>query len=180
MNSFGGLSTQAYIRRQLGGYFQNTHKGARRISTTRPLCKATNGRPPATKHYKDKINYNSEVFFNERPDPHHTDYTRVTANDLECYTSPPRGVKMLVRDFIEDSLYNPNYGYFPKQVTIFTSSDTAIDFTALRHSVEFQNEVSKRYSAYGADENGPGRQIWHTPTELFKVKYSYPCAETDH
>ena len=77
---------------------------------------------------------------------------------------------MLVRDFIEDSLYNPNYGYFPKQATIFNANDTPFDFTTLRDSAEFQEEVASRYADYGADDfNGPGRQLWHTPTELFKV-----------
>ncbi|KAJ7117444.1 hypothetical protein C8R44DRAFT_924871 [Mycena epipterygia] len=59
---------------------------------------------------------------------------------------PPREVKMLVRDW-----------------------DTAIDFPTLRNSVDFQEEVHRRYAAYGADQHqGPG-QIWHTPTELFKI-----------
>lgn len=75
---------------------------------------------------------------------------------------------MLVRDFIEDSLYNPNYGYFPKQATIFTSKET-MNFGAMRNMDEFQEEVARRYAAYGLDEDGPGRQIWHTPTELFQV-----------
>lgn len=75
---------------------------------------------------------------------------------------------MLVRDFIEDSLYNPHYGYFPKQATIFTATDP-IDFSKMRNAVEFQNEVAQRYSQFESDEEGPGRQIWHTPTELFKV-----------
>jgi hypothetical protein len=79
---------------------------------------------------------------------------------------------MLVRDFIEDSLYNPNYGYFPHQATIFTSSGNHIDFGSLRDSVEFQAEVAKRYAAYGADtDDGPGKQLWHTPSELFKVHF---------
>lgn len=78
---------------------------------------------------------------------------------------------MLVRDFIEDSLYNPHYGYFPKQATIFNAKDTTFDFSKFRDSVEFQEEVAAKYAAYGADKhNGPGRQLWHTPTELFKVR----------
>ncbi|OBZ73669.1 NADH dehydrogenase [ubiquinone] complex I, assembly factor 7 [Grifola frondosa] len=83
---------------------------------------------------------------------------------------------MLVRDFIEDSLYNPHYGYFPKQATIFTSSET-IDFASLRNGTHFQQEVAKRYAAYGLDTDGPGRQIWHTPTELFKPWYARAIAQ---
>ena len=77
---------------------------------------------------------------------------------------------MLVRDYIEDSLYNPNYGYFPKQAKIFTGiEDTVLDFSKIRDSNEFQEIVAKKYESYGSNENGPGIQAWHTPTELFRV-----------
>jgi hypothetical protein len=115
-----------------------------------------------------KTNYNS-LSFSDAPDPAHAHYKRVSANDLEKLRTPPTEVKMLVRDFIEDSLYNPHYGYFPKQATIFTATDP-IDFSKMRTAVEFQNEVAKRYEAFETAEEGPGRQIWHTPTELFKVR----------
>lgn len=122
----------------------------------------------------DKLNYNPNVFEDTLGD--HINYDFVTANSLEGHTVPPRRVKMLVRDFIEDSLYNPNYGYFPHQATIFTSADNYIDFGSLRDSVEFQEEVAKRYAAYGVDkDDGPGRQLWHTPSELFKVHFFSLC-----
>jgi hypothetical protein len=118
----------------------------------------------------DKWNYNRTTF-DSTPDAKHRDYPLVNANALENATEPPRAVKMLARDFIEDSLYNPNYGYFPKQATIFDTQDSTIRFDKLRDSVEFQEEVGNRYAAYGADKHdGPGRQLWHTPTELFKVR----------
>ncbi|TFK26216.1 DUF185-domain-containing protein [Coprinopsis marcescibilis] len=102
----------------------------------------------------------------------------VTANELEAETKPPVGVKMLVRDFIEDSLYNPNYGYFPKQATIFETNKSSFDFPALRNSIEFQEEVAKKYAGYGSDRyDGPGRQLWHTPTELFKPWYGQAIAQ---
>ena len=80
---------------------------------------------------------------------------------------------MLVRDFIEDSLYNPQYGYFPRQANIFNSIHP-VDFRTLRNSTEFQQEVAKRYyelegQQKSAEAPGPGLQIWHTPTEMFKV-----------
>ncbi|CCM00250.1 uncharacterized protein FIBRA_02279 [Fibroporia radiculosa] len=117
----------------------------------------------------DKINYN-RISFQDVPDAEHVNYKRVTANDLEAHREPPRRVKMLVRDFIEDSLYNPHYGYFPKQADIFTARDH-IDFRSLRNTVQFQEEVARRYAEYGPDGDGPGRQIWHTPTELFQPWY---------
>ena len=48
------------------------------------------------------------------------DYPRLTARQMALRTTPPKESQMLVRDFIDDSLYNPNYGYFSKnQVSIF-------------------------------------------------------------
>lgn len=85
---------------------------------------------------------------------------------------------MLVRDFIEDSLYNPQYGYFSKQVNIFNTREEPFNFNALRDSAEFQAKITERYTNYGIDpRHGPGRQIWHTPTELFKPYYSQAVAK---
>jgi hypothetical protein len=117
----------------------------------------------------DKWNYSS-ISFNEIPSVEHVSYKRVSANDLEQETEPPYGVQMLARDFIEDSLYNPHYGYFPKKATILDTLDTSFNFPALKDSVEFQEEVGRKYAAYGIDQHdGAGRQLWHTPTELFKA-----------
>jgi hypothetical protein len=121
------------------------------------------------KEPKDKWNYNDDLF-NGKVGDDQKGLPFVDSNKLEKGDQPPSGVKMLVRDFIEDSLYNPNYGYFPKQATIFNTQDIAFDFPRLRDSAEFQEEVASKYAAYGADRHdGPGRQLWHTPTELFKV-----------
>jgi len=117
----------------------------------------------------DRWNYNTSALLPSSAEDI-AKYPTVTANELEQATAPPTGVKMLVRDFIEDSLYNPHYGYFPKQATIFNSDATPVDFASLRDSVEFQEVVAQKYADYGSDSfEGPGRQIWHTPTELFKV-----------
>lgn len=137
-------------------------------STPRIYAKAPVKKSPSEPH--DKWNYNS-TSFNEIPSGEQLELQLVDANMLENGTSPPRSVKMLARDFIEDSLYNPNYGYFPKQATIFNTQQSTVDYTTLRDSAEFQEEVGKKYAAYGADRHdGPGRQLWHTPTELFKVR----------
>jgi hypothetical protein len=109
---------------------------------------------------------------------------------------------MLVRDFIDDSLYNPNYGYFSTKVDIFdpdsTTSTTTrrkqrianeaavigdraegFEFESFATTAEFEEEVATRYMQFeGLDQGagtvgkGPGRQVWHTPTELFKVSVS--------
>jgi len=98
---------------------------------------------------------------------------------------------MLVRDFIDDSLYNvsrlmiaiatkrqltgqPNYGYFPKNATIFTPPSKGFDFSSYPNATAFQEAVAERYDTeYDDNRPGLGRQVWHTPTELFKVRPSY-------
>ncbi|TDL24083.1 DUF185-domain-containing protein [Rickenella mellea] len=128
----------------------------------------------APKKPVDKINYNNSTFDDSAE---LVNYRRVTANDLEGLTEPPWRVKMLVRDFIEDALYNPNYGYFPKQATIFTSPETNFDFNSIRDGNEFQSIVAQCYADYGRDQPGPGKQIWHTPTEIFKPWYGRAVAQ---
>ncbi|KAJ3863800.1 S-adenosyl-L-methionine-dependent methyltransferase [Lentinula novae-zelandiae] len=127
--------------------------------------------PP--EEHEDKWNYNRSPLFNSAltaEDP--STFKLVTANDLGRSAHPPRSVKMLVRDFIEDSLYNPNYGYFSKQATIFDWDERPVDFSVVRDSVEFDAVVTKRYAAYEAE-----RQLWHTPTELFKPWYGEAIAQ---
>lgn len=78
---------------------------------------------------------------------------------------------MLTRDFIDDSLYNPNYGYFSKQAVIF-SPETDFDFTELRDHLQFLNILGQMYKDIESDVDEVdevARQVWHTPTELFKV-----------
>ena len=65
---------------------------------------------------REEINFNPQVYFDDVPNHEHVGYKRLTSNDLETFKHPPRRVKMLVRDYIEDSLYNPHYGYFSKQI----------------------------------------------------------------
>jgi hypothetical protein len=78
---------------------------------------------------KDKINYNISPFVLEE-DNAHLKYKRVTAEDLTTHKTPPKRVKMLVRDFIHDSLYNPNYGYFPNNAVIF-SPEKSFDYGSM-------------------------------------------------
>lgn len=49
----------------------------------------------------------------------------------------------------------------------------------MRSSREFEDEIARRYGEFEANDGkvgkGPGRQVWHTPTELFKVSWSACC-----
>lgn len=86
---------------------------------------------------------------------------------------------MLMRDFIEDSLYNPYYGYFSKHATIFNPGEP-FDFNSIKDEPEFHNLLGQRYQDFedklDAEEYNEARQLWHTPTELFRPYYGEAIA----
>lgn len=59
----------------------------------------------------------------------------------------PRKSKMLVSDFIEDSLYNPNYGYFSKEVEIF-HTDKPFDYNNIEDVDGFMDAWHQAYAKY--------------------------------
>ena len=78
-----------------------------------------------------------------------------------------------------DSLYNPHYGYFSKQAVIFNPGQ-AFDFNAMRNEVDFHRQLGRRYTefedALDEAEADDTRQLWHTPTELFRPYYGEAIA----
>ncbi|KAJ9254738.1 hypothetical protein DTO195F2_6494 [Paecilomyces variotii] len=106
-------------------------------------------------------------------------YPLVTAKDLRHRRERPRQVKMLTREFIDDSLYNPNYGYFSKHATIFTPGEP-FEFNRMEDGREFNRLLGERYTEFEdkLDEIKPdiARQLWHTPTELFRPYYGEAIA----
>jgi len=78
-----------------------------------------------------------------------------------------------------DSLYNPNYGYFPKHAVIFTPGEP-FDFPALPNEAAFHKLLGERYTDFedALDDQSPSetRQLWHTPTELFRPYYGEAIA----
>lgn len=108
-----------------------------------------------TKKPETRYNFNTSLSFHEDTDPEvrecmpdsayvshisypffgfssqHLKYRRVTAKDLSRRHEPPTRVKMLVRDFIDDSLYNvrnfpsPSFFFFIKSSTANAEHDPA-------------------------------------------------------
>jgi len=98
-------------------------------------------------------------------------FTRLNAQEASLYKNLPTSARMLVGDFIHDSLYNPYYGYFSKEAYIFALKKP-IRFSDIKDSYAFMNVISNLYKeAEESNLNSTAfpRQVWHTPTELFKV-----------
>jgi hypothetical protein len=100
-----------------------------------------------------------------------------SAKDLSSCKVPPCESQSLVRDFIGDSLTNPHYGYFSKHAAIFTTpSKAGYAFPQFRDNMAFMTQLSRDYKDFeeALEEEFPDmetapRQVWHTPTEIFKV-----------
>ena len=84
-----------------------------------------------------------------------------------------------LNNVLVDSLYNPNYGYFSKQVIIF-SPGSPFNFNNMEDEPEFHKTLNQRYKDFedNLDEKSPNnaRQLWHTPTELFRPYYGEALA----
>ncbi|KAL4802986.1 amidase signature domain-containing protein [Aspergillus unguis] len=117
-------------------------------------------------------------------------YPVVTAKELRLAHTRPRRVQMLTREFIDaslmpccffepDSLYNHHYGYFPKHATIFSPGEP-FEFNRIEDGPAFHRMLGERYTEFEdlLDEKQPdeARQLWHTPTELFRPYYGETIA----
>ncbi|KAI1077632.1 DUF185-domain-containing protein [Whalleya microplaca] len=154
---------------------QHQHRQQRRSMATRPTVRGA--KSPAQAN-DSNWQQRTELFSADKTEEYKT-YPMVTANDLRGRRERPRQVKMLMRDFIEDSLYNPHYGYFSKQVVIFSPGEP-FNFNSLPDEPAFHAQLGRRYTefedALDAKAHDDTRQLWHTPTELFRPYYGEAIA----
>ncbi|WFD17897.1 hypothetical protein MCAP1_000106 [Malassezia caprae] len=129
-----------------------------RTATLRHISSQSNKeaqRVGATPEHRVQYNYD---MFALHPQKEHYDLPVVTASELASSTTRPRSVRMLTRDFIHDSLYNPHYGYFSRQAELLPSQkknashevhlDVAFPFQDIKNETEFMKEVQLRYMAF--------------------------------
>ncbi|WPH02530.1 Hypothetical protein R9X50_00539500 [Acrodontium crateriforme] len=168
-----------------------SHSFCRRSSCLQPIAQqwhshSTNSRNKRALSSNKKPKTTNESSWQQRTDHFPLDkaedfkrYPTVTSDALRGRKERPRRVKMLMRDFIEDSLYNPHYGYFSKNVTIFSPGEP-FDFANIKDEPEFHRLMGQRYTEFedklDAKEYNETRQLWHTPTELFRPYYGEAIA----
>lgn len=99
--------------------------------------------------YRYTTNY---PFGTKSPQEVYNQFPLTNSEKLSRLKHRPNKCKMLVSDFIEDSLYNPNYGYFSKEVEIFHQEEP-FDYNNIQDIDGFLDNWQKAYSKY--DELNP-------------------------
>lgn len=166
------LFKQLFTHRPCSACSRHAHT-PRRLYSSIKSRRALQGRNKETSTIESNWQQRSHVFQQDKVEEFKK-YPLVTSDGLRGRNERPRRARMLMRDFIEDSLYNPQYGYFSKQVVIWTPGDP-FDFSSLPDEASFYAEYQRRYTdfedALDAKEYSDTRQLWHTPTELFRPYY---------
>lgn len=103
--------------------------------------------------YKNATNY---PFHDKTPQDVFDRFPMTNSSRMGRLNHRPRKVKMLSSDFIEDSLYNPNYGYFSKEVEIF-HNDKPFDYNNIEDVDGFMDAWQKAYAKY--DEVNPPQPV---------------------
>ena len=115
------------------------------MSTTRMRLRDT----PKQEH---RVQYNYDVF-DQFPDEQLAKLPLVSAYELETSKTRPRSVRMLARDFVHDSLYNPSYGYFSRQAVLLPEDEQAGEqgrfaFNEIKNETDFMRDVQMRYISF--------------------------------
>lgn len=94
--------------------------------------------------YRNATNY---PFLQQTPQQVFDQYPKTNSARLARHKTRPRKTKMLVSDFIEDSLYNPHYGYFSKEVEIF-HNEKPFDYSNIEDTDQFMLAWEAAYLRY--------------------------------
>lgn len=92
-------------------------------------------------------------------------YPIKTSKDTYDYDIPPVASRMLVREFIDDSLYNPQYGFYSKNNTSVLSEYEEMEQE--EDQIQYLRRVVK---SRGRVHHHHIHQLRYTLTELFKVR----------
>ncbi|ODQ68345.1 DUF185-domain-containing protein [Nadsonia fulvescens var. elongata DSM 6958] len=96
-------------------------------------------------------------------------YKLVTAQQLRGYDKRPVNVRMLTRDFIEDSLYNPHYGYFQRFTRFTPSADRNLRYPYINEPRAFFNQWTRQTQFPPASE-------YHDVAEFIQPFYAQAIA----
>lgn len=125
--------------------------------------------------YRNATNY---PFLENTPQSVFDRFPKTTAARLARSKHRPRKAKMLVSDFIEDSLYNPHYGYFSKEVEIF-HTDKPFDYNNIRDVDQFMEQWQAAYTRYDEANSASAEAPKTAKSEKFKASTPQP-SKTPH
>lgn len=115
--------------------------------------------------FRNATNY---PFAKRTPQDVYDDCALVGSASLGRLKHRPRKKKMLVSDFIEDSLYNPFYGYFSQEVEIF-HTEKPFDYNNIADVDEFMDVWKRAYTAYDAPKQEARTDLVKREMALTKV-----------
>lgn len=115
--------------------------------------------------YRNTTNY---PFQDKSPQDVFNRYPMTTSGKSARLQHRPRRSKMLVSDFIEDSLYNPHYGYFSKEVEIF-HSDKPFDYQNIEDVDGFMDAWKQAYQKYDQEPESEKKKAERTTQKQSKA-----------
>ncbi|KAI8975192.1 S-adenosyl-L-methionine-dependent methyltransferase [Mycotypha africana] len=100
-----------------------------------------------------------------------------TSRELRTQKIPPKRSKMLLRDFVDDALFNPNYGYYSSATSLLSSPNKQSQMD--RENVEDEHYIHyrNRGKVRRQQEQQQHMPLRYTLTELFKSLYGHAIAK---
>ncbi|RYC55330.1 hypothetical protein CHU98_g10882 [Xylaria longipes] len=153
---------------------QQERKQQRRTMATRDI---TRGENPKRKDRGDTDWQQRTEMFSVDMSEEYKKYPTVTANDLRSRRERPRKVKMLMRDFIEVCITPITATSRNKSSSSARGSrSTSTHYPTSRHSTRRSQRYTEFEDKLDAKSHDDTRQLWHTPTELFRPYYGESIA----